>query len=283
MESRVEWQRVNRNHPCAICGKIDWCTYTDQGACCMRTESSRSMANGGYFHPLSSDLRSSPLLSSARLSSHIPSTPLHSKYFADLITRWRREKAGQLESYAALLGVGWQDLDDLHACWSPEFKAFAYPMCNADGDVVGIRLRNDFHKWSVKGGHQGCFVPHKAIRRLPITTVLIVEGPTDCAAGLCLGYFTIGRPNNMVGNDIVAAVLNELRPRDVIVAFDNDEHYDSMGKLVRPGPFGAERLIKTLKHRVTRFVPPTKDLRSFLQSGGTHDDIQSVLRTSVRT
>jgi hypothetical protein len=113
---------------------------------------------------------------------------------------------------------------------------------------------------------------------------MIVEGPTDTAAGLSLGFFTIGRPNNLVGNEMVVAVLKELQiVKDVIVVYDNDEHIDSMGKRIRPGPIGAERLIKCLKQRVTRFVPPTKDLRSFKQSGGTSQLIHSMLGNTVRT
>lgn len=245
----------------------------------MRVESDRPMHNGGWFHRRGSSTLERPADCRKMTVQFRP----HAPDFRKLIDGWRREKAGELESYAATLGVGRQDLNDLHVCWAKEYQAFAFPMCDQDGEIVGIRLRNDVHKWSVKGGHQGLFIPFAAVKRFPISTVMVVEGPTDCAAGLALGFFTIGRPNNMVGNDMVAAVLSELRPSDVIVCFDNDEHVDSMGKLIRPGPFGAERLIKTLKHRVTRFIPPTKDLRSFLQSGGTHDDIQSVLRTSVRT
>jgi hypothetical protein len=65
---------------------------------------------------------------------------------------------------------------------------------------------------------------------------------------------------------MVVDVLGQLHTKDVIVAYDNDEHLDSTGRLIRPGPFGAERLI--VLSVGSRFVPPTKDLRSFLTSGG---------------
>lgn len=246
----------------------------------MRVESSIPMHNGGWFHKLSGGQR--PSVAVGRPVKTPPMTGPPSQYFEDLVTRWRREKAGELESYAATLGVGWKDLDDLDVCWAPEHQAFAFPMRNANGEIVGIRLRNDVHKWSVRGGHQGLFIPFAAVARLPITTVLIVEGPTDTAAGLALGFFTIGRPNNLVGNEMIVQVLSELPVKDVIVAYDNDEHIDSMGKLIRPGPFGAERLIKCLRQRVTRFVPGTKDLRSFLQSGGTRELLLSTIGSVIR-
>jgi hypothetical protein len=199
------------------------------------------------------------------------------------MNRWESHREGELESYAALLGVGQQDLRDLHVCYASEYKAFAFPMRHPDGTITGIRLRNEFRKWSVKGSHQGLFIPFMAVRRFPVHTVMVVEGPTDTAAGLALGFFTIGRPNNLVGNEMIAEVLNDLPVKDVIVCYDNDEHIDAMGKLIRPGPMGAERLIERLKHRVTRFVPPTKDLRSFLTSGGSRSLLLSTTSSTIRT
>ena len=48
----VEWVRVSRGEPCAVCGKPDWCTRTRDGAavCCMRTPGERSLRNGGWLH-----------------------------------------------------------------------------------------------------------------------------------------------------------------------------------------------------------------------------------------
>jgi hypothetical protein len=278
-----DWQRVSRHSPCEVCGKPDWCTRTDGGSCCMRVESATSMRNGGWWHPAGGSSWGRATSPKAREAG---STPARPPDFRKLIDRWRREKAGELEPYAATLGVGKQDLDDLHVAYAPEYDAFAFPMYEPNGTIVGIRLRNSSgHKWSVKGGHQGLFIPFAAIRRVPtLSTVMIVEGPTDTAAGLALGFFTIGRPNNLVGNEMIAEVLKELQiVKEVIVCYDNDEHIDSMGKLIRPGPFGAERLIKYLKCRVVRFVPPTKDLRSFLQSGGNSQLIYSLLGNTVRT
>jgi hypothetical protein len=276
----TEWQRVNRNHPCEICNHTDWCTFTVNGSCCMRVESIHPMHNGGWWHTSArpgSNRQPVPYKGTALPLSYAPID------FDKLITRWRKEKAGELESYAATLGVGKQDLDDLHVAYAPEYRAFAFPMYRPDGTIAGIRLRNEFHKWSVKGGHQGLFIPFAAVKRFPIDPVMIVEGPTDAAAGLALGFFTIGRPNNLVGNEMIVEVLNSIPVKSIIVCYDNDEHLDSMGKLIRPGPVGAERLIKYLKYRVTRFVPPTKDLRSFLTSGGTRDLLLSTLTNTVHT
>ena len=275
----MEWNRVNRHHPCEICNHADWCTYIDNGSCCMRVESPRPMHNGGWFHGRGSSTTEHRIYNpktAVQLRPHAPD-------FDSLMNRWESHREGELESYAALLGVGQQDLRDLHVCYASEYKAFAFPMRHPDGTITGIRLRNEFRKWSVKGSHQGLFIPFMAVRRFPVHTVMVVEGPTDTAAGLALGFFTIGRPNNLVGNEMIAEVLNDLPVKDVIVCYDNDEHIDAMGKLIRPGPMGAERLIERLKHRVTRFVPPTKDLRSFLTSGGSRSLLLSTTSSTIRT
>src|ERR1044071_1444556 len=45
-----KWYRVSKKHPCAICRRPDWCTYTDSVVCCMRIESEKQMGNGGWLH-----------------------------------------------------------------------------------------------------------------------------------------------------------------------------------------------------------------------------------------
>lgn len=276
------WQRVSRRDPCKICGKGDWCTYTDRGACCMRVESCKPMRNGGWWH---SGGGKAPFVAVGEPVRTLPRSGTPPPNFAALISRWRKEKAGELEPYAATLGVGKQDLDDLHVAYAPEYQAFAFPMYKPDGSISGIRLRNSQRKWSVLGSHNGLFIPFAAIRRVAsLNPVLLVEGPTDTAAGLALGFLTIGRPNNLTGGEMIAEVLKELQIiKDIIVVYDNDEHIDSMGKRIRPGPMGAERLIKVLCRPVHRFIPPTKDLRSFLTNGGTRELLLSVVRSTVHS
>lgn len=212
------------------------------------------------------------------------SIPSPAPDFTKLIARWRTEKAGELESLAATLGVGQQDLTDLHTCWAPEHRAFAFPMYGPDGFVVGIRLRGEQYKWSVKGSHPGLFIPYSAIRRVNLDFVLITEGPTDTAAGLRLGLFAIGRPSCRGCEETVVQVLQELGAKNVILVYDNDEHYDKRGVLVQPGVKGADSLRKTIPwpFKVSKFIPPTKDLREFLTIGGTKDLLLSMVRTAVR-
>jgi hypothetical protein len=275
-----QWFRVNRDRHCVVCDHDDWCTYSDLGACCMRVESSKPMRNGGWLHGAgSSTAEQSPY--KRQMTGSSPAPPIVD--FGKLIDRWRKEKAGELEPLAATLGVKQRDLVDLHACWAPDYHAFAFPMFNADGNVVGIRLRNEQFKWSVKGSHPGLFIPFNAINRVSMTQILITEGPTDTASALTLGFFAIGRPACRGCEQMVVDVLKQLRVTEIVIVYDNDEHLDKTGRRIRPGPRGAEELALKIPFRCSRFVPPTKDLREFLTLGGTRELLLSCVDTCIRT
>lgn len=50
MGNMEPYVRVNRSHPCPICGRPDWCSYNSTGVVCMRTPSAHEMRNGGWLH-----------------------------------------------------------------------------------------------------------------------------------------------------------------------------------------------------------------------------------------
>src|SRR5262252_2431136 len=53
MNDRGNWLRCTRKTPCAICGKVDWCGVTADGAVsrCMRVQSDRPSGEG-WLHNL---------------------------------------------------------------------------------------------------------------------------------------------------------------------------------------------------------------------------------------
>lgn len=56
--SSAAFHRVNRQNPCPICGKHDWCrTFEDGGVECMRVESPVSCKSGGWMHYPDGDWR----------------------------------------------------------------------------------------------------------------------------------------------------------------------------------------------------------------------------------
>lgn len=95
--------------------------------------------------------------------------------------------------------------------------------------------------------------------------VVIVEGMSDTAAALDLGFYAVGRPSDLAG-------LGHLRQlvagRDVIIIGENDQKEDGRW----PGRTGAERTFETLQHvcNAVWFMPPegVKDLRSWKNNHG---------------
>lgn len=96
--------------------------------------------------------------------------------------------------------------------------------------------------------------------------VLIVEGMSDVAAAMDLGFAGVGRPGNMTGMDIAAELV---RGRPTIVIGENDLKKD--GKW--PGRDGMIATFQTVKNRTfdaKMVMPPktVKDLRSWVVTNG---------------
>ena len=249
--SPSEWRRVSRRHPCPVCGRRDWCGVSADGefAICMRVESDRPTKNGGWLHRLGDGDR--PLPPPPRPKRRAP--PLL------LVERWRRWRdrttPSQVAHLADSLGVDAEALTRLGAACTPEYGAWAFPMRDAEGHVIGIRLRGDGgRKWAVRGSRSGLFFDPAADGDL----WLICEGPTDTAAAMALGFATIGRPSCCGGTDLLKSFFGRRRT-DVVIVADRDG----------PGLQGAQRLAKDLRRPIRIVTPPVKDMREWVKTGAT--------------
>jgi len=93
--------------------------------------------------------------------------------------------------------------------------------------------------------------------------VLVVEGASDAAAAMDLGFIVVGRPSNLACMDMLCDLL---RNREVLVMGENDE-LNPVSR-TRPGEEGmiaAYQMIKRVTTRVGMFMPPAhvKDLRNW--------------------
>lgn len=242
----------------------------------MRVEGGKTLHNGGWFHAFKDvggggGCKWSPQRGIQPKNKVDPSPPTPA--FDVILSGWRASSNGEMDGLSVSLGVDKQALLDLGGCYAHEYHAFAFPMSDASTKIVGIRLRSDNRKWAVRGSKSALFIPYGALGRLSARTVLICEGPTDTSAALTLGFFAIGRPACLGCEEMVAEVLAELGTSDAIICYDNDN----------PGVLGAERLAHTLPMRVTRFVPPCKDLRAFVAAGGTKEVLISMVSNTLRT
>ena len=256
----TSWLRVTRKHPCTVCGRPDWCGYADDGeaSVCMRVESDKPTANGGWLHKLDDAL---PVRPAPR--ARTPEPPA-----VDFTSRWRRwqERTDHyhLDGFAMSLGVDTDALKALGCAWTG--SEWAFPMKDEGGRVIGIRLRDERgRKWAVRGSKSGLFIPEG---QTPAECLYVVEGPTDAAAALTLGLSVAGRASCAGGEEMLAAYVRRAGARRVLIIADADA----------AGLRGSERLKAALRTPAVVWTPPCKDLREFVRAGGSAAVIQSATR-----
>lgn len=265
------WPHVTKKNPCPVCGKTDWCTIGDTAVLCQRVQSDRPAKKGGWYHSLDSEVQKTLTLPKPK-----PAPP-YLTGIRKMIQRWADETSiGAFEDHAAELGVSPEALASLNMVYAAEHRAWAFPMCDGYGEMIGVRLRStDGRKWAVRGSRGGIFVP---------TTfdfsnlTYLVEGPTSTAAALTIGLFAIGRPQNNAGGDLILTALRRMKIAKVVIVADNDDKPNGM----RPGYDGAMKLAKEL-HGIKSVIwtPPTKDMRDFLKAGGTRQVIESEIKNLI--
>jgi hypothetical protein len=272
MSDRKSWRRVNHERPCGICGRPDWCLLSEDAtaAICARTESSKRCGDAGWLHRLV-DRPWQPRRRFVR-SVEITFGQRGRDDLADLARQFQAAvNPADIDKLARQLGLTVASLHSLGIGWTG--RAWSFPMTDASGQTLGIRLRfPDGRKLAVTGGREGLFIPsiNSDAQKNP---VFITEGPTDAAALLDMGFHqVVGRPSCTGGIKLLAALVRDRRPDEVVIVADGDE----------PGERGANSLASVLVAyaRVVRIIQPPsgiKDARAWLRAGGTKQDIQMAI------
>jgi hypothetical protein len=159
------------------------------------------------------------------------------------------------------LGLSVDSLQQLCVGWAAEHRAWTFPMRDAVGNVLGIRLRlRNGRKLAVRGGHEGLFIPTRLTEIVEANSgqLLVAEGPTDTAALLDLGFDTIGRPSCSGGTRLLVEFIRRRKVRSVVVVADSD----------MPGQRGAANLAEVLTAyaasiRIVTPPVPQKDARAW--------------------
>lgn len=273
----MNWQRVSRKNPCPICGKPDWCTIAPDGTavCCMRTESACPTKNGGYLHRIGDRPTYRPPV--RRFAAPPPST----LDFAAMMDAWvRNTPQDALQAFADSLGVHVLAMASLGAARASGKAAWAFPMRDGNGKMVGIRLRGDNgDKWAVKGSKEGLFYAEGQ----PQDHIAVVcEGPTDTAAALTLGLWAIGRPSCQGAVDHTRRLCARLRIERLLVMADNDAPKKlPNGKWWQPGFEGAAKLVAAVGLPYKMLAPPAKDIRKWVQAGAARKDFDFLERSQT--
>lgn len=269
------WAHATKNDPCPICGKTDWCTFGGKAMLCQRVQSTHPATKGGWYHFYDEGGGYRPPV----VSRKAPPRPLENAAVIMQVNRSITTMA-QFNSLGESLGVEPSSIIALGAAWSPAHKAWAFPMYDGAGNIVGIRLRSiSGFKWAIPGSRQGVFVPMPAVKHNRV--VFLPEGPTDTAAALSLGFYAVGRPTCNFDSSIMRDTLKRLGIFNVVIVEDNDEPVKATGK--RPGREGAEKLKRELGLMSVFWKPPAplKDLRAFVKAGGTAQMIQTEIDKKV--
>jgi len=264
---REKWIRVSRRTPCPVCGKPDWCMIaSDQSAViCPRVAegSVKSLGDSGYLHLINGQ----SLTVSQSFSTYKPVA--ERKDFGDMAAMLQtKATAGIVLEASVALGVSVHSLRELGVGYSPLMTSLSFPMYDQLG-VCGIRYRRttDGFKFAAEGSRNGVF--KRMGRSGP---AVVVEGPTDAAAAITMGFATvIGRPFCNGGNQIIRDLVEANQPEYVLIVADGDE----------AGLAGATKLANELcgNYDVRLIEEPggdAKDIRAWLRLGATKDDLLEV-------
>ena len=257
----MSFMRVTKSSPCTVCKRPDWCrVFADGWVECMRVKSDLPAKSGGWMHRLG--LFPVPRFQPAPRSPAptINATKLHRDWLAET-------SQDAIAVLADSLGLSSPSLNAVGAAWAKSCAAWAFPMCDGNGNIIGIRLRTEHGKFAVRGSRQGIFIAAVP----PQPTLFVCEGPTDTAAAVGLGLFAVGRPNCCCGGADIRVYARRHQCRRVVVVSDND----------KPGLDGARKVGAEIGLTFAVYVPPAKDLREFVTLGGTRSMIENTLKSTI--
>ena len=268
---REKMHRVNRQRPCPICRKPDWCLVaTDRSAAiCQRIQegSTKRCGEAGWLHLLRDDESYQKYARPIRRVV-IPVRSASPDFAVIAVRCQERVSQTQLQRVSDQLGVSVSSLKRLGIGWNG--AAYTFPMSTPEGRIVGLRLRfPEGRKSSEKGSRQGLFIPCD----LPDDGLLLIcEGASDTAAALNLSFAAVGRPSCNTGARMLSRFASG---REVAIIADNDT----------PGRKGAEALASELVLHcpsVKIVYPPAdiKDLRQWKQESLVMEQLETVIESS---
>jgi hypothetical protein len=261
------WVRVSRQNPCPICGKPDNCEVSTDGTvvwCGRVSEGSlRENAGGQFLHRLNAAAdhgAQTYCVNHPRRPSRVR------RDWTAALRFYGQESELAVLALASLLGVSPEALRSLGVGWHPELRFWTIPERDGDGRVIGISTRfEDGSKKRLRGGRAG--LTYADSWDTGSGPILLVEGGSDVAALMSIGFSVVGRPSNCGGTDLLVDLLFDVPvKREIVVVGERDEKPDGAW----PGRTGAistaTKLAEGLERPIGWGLPPdsTKDSRAWL-------------------
>lgn len=281
------WVRVGKQNPCPVCKLGKWpCQVAFDGdrlafVQCGRVASDRQASDGTTWlhYDLTGDQAAVVSDDWIRRAASTGTVREPKNWSAHLRHCFRRD-GGRRPELAERLGVDASSLADLSVGWDNVREAWTWGERDGSGVCIGIGNRSKWGgKWNY--GQRGLIYPDRWDRGGP---VLLVEGLSDTATVYGLDLTVIGRPNNKLGVEQLAELLDGLdASREIIVVGERDEKPD--GDF--PGREGAiqtaEQLAASLERPVSWCFPPgdAKDVRAWRNAGGDGAQLLDGLRQTL--
>lgn len=251
-------RRVNREHPCPVCGKDHWCVFDATGlwVICARVESDMAYRYG-WLHRLGERVEFTGPAPVEIRRSHDEWAEMWRKRLRFTTTRDRNRLADEL-------GVSVESLDAFG--YAVDGTGWSLPMRDGDLSICGLQLRlRDGRKLCVKGSRSGIFVP--TLERSAGGPLFIAEGASDAAAMLTCGVDAIGRYSCGASEEQIVS-LTRRHPRPAVVVADRN----------KVGMEGAARLARLIGAKWA--TAPDKDFRKTLWSRGVQEARRWLLSTA---
>lgn len=272
------WFMVDQEHPCPVCGHTRWCLIapSGRGVLCQRIETKQARAKQRNFHIVRPNFDLAGMECFYRRDSY--NDPKYFVYHnAQLILDM---DLSILARESRRLGVSAASLRKLGMGYEKRLECITFPMREPKGDICGIRRRfPNGDKRSFAGSKNGLFLPMEMPKN--VAYVLIVEGPTDAAAGLDMGFYTIGIPSALGRLDwAVEQILHIQRDcnnPDCIPVIVADRDPVGMKSACR-----LRKMLAAACKTCALILPPrSKDLREWLNRGATRHNVCRVITRAL--
>lgn len=273
-----QWERVSKHRRCPVCDHDHWCLICRDGSACIcpRVESGRRAGEAGYLHRLTgapaARVRTNPVAIVRSLGADYSTFAMECQAAA--------ERAGAIDHAARQLGVTAGSFRRLGVGWWAGRDCWTWPMTDSCGRrVIGITRRFlDGSKRCMRGHRAGLYLPHDLPADMSRSTMLIVEGGSDAAVGLDLGYWSVGRFSCQHGGVLLRRLLMHRCPALIVVCADRGNVHE------RQGGEALARDLLPFAQELRLIAPPAphRDLRAWRKSGATHGDLAELIESTSR-
>jgi len=175
------------------------------------------------------------------------------------------------EHLARSLGVTSDVLRSLCVGWCPSRCTTTWPMRNARGEIIGLRLRDPKTgaKRSVQGSAAGLFFdPDRFANIEPGARVWVAEGASDAAALLSTGLDAVGVPSAKSGVDLLLELGMRILPAEWVIVADGDGPGLESARLLR------SELVLVAGARIIQPPSGIKDAREWINRGASRIDLE---------